>query len=185
MNEPPVFLQTPGTPPVAATLRPVAPDRRGELIAWVCALGAGLAVLAFRWGLGSLPPVLPLLAVAFGLAGLVISFGNWVDRRTQIRFGDEGLAYESPLRRVHLSWEEVQEVWYLPGRRGGRVVVRGEERGFQYRTLADLSLGESRRFAFGIEGGDRLAGWIRVRAGLGEPRWEERAWVCRRDVDSL
>ncbi len=185
MHEPPLFLRKPGTPPAAATLRPVPTDRRGEAIAWVCALGAGLAALALRWGFGSLPPFLPLLALAFGLAGGVISFGNWVDRRTTIHFGPQGVAFESPLRRVHFAWEEIREVWYIPGWRGGRVVVRGRDCGFQYRTLAELSLGTSRRFAFGVEGGDRLAGWIRARAGLGEPEREERAWVCRRAVDSL
>ncbi len=181
MDKPPDFLSGDLEPPSEGEVfRPADPSRRGEAIAWLCAVAVALLGGAVFWRTGRMPPLTVSLLALFVVAGALISFGNWMDRSTRIQIDGPRLSYTSPLRKVRLRLEEVSEVWAIPAGRGWRIVVRGPGMSFQYRTGSTISLGATREMPIGFPEGRRLAAAIRKGAGLGPPEAADRGWVSRK-----
>ncbi len=181
MEPPPEFLSEDfDSPPEDHTYRPALPNRGGEIIAWLCAASVALLnVLLFQLTGGS-PPLAAALIVLFASVGALISFGNWMDLRTSIRVGGDGVQFSSPLRRVELVWNEILELHALRIGKGWRIVVRGKGRAFHFRTPTSIALGSGPGMMVGFPEGERLAGLICGRAGLKMLTREAHGWVARR-----
>lgn len=121
--------------------RPELMPRRSELIAWLAGIGmlVGLFLATSRWGAQSF--VFWVFAALLLFSAASISLGNWMDRRSVIRMGVDGIAFESGVRSVRLGWPEVQNVAVIPTRLGKRVQVQGAQSHFTFKTMSESTLG--------------------------------------------
>jgi len=140
----------------AREYRPVAGSRRGEYTAWI------LTIVVLATGL-LLPEQLDALQLAswfltglFGLAGALISFGNWVGRHTVLRLDEDGLAFSNGLRRVRMAWKMVEALRVQPGPLGKQVEVFGEQASFRLRTSGELTWQGEVRDRIGFERGEEI-----------------------------
>lgn len=129
--------------------RPELLSRRGEWLAWLA--GGGLMIGLFLAGIqwGSQPITYWIFAGLIVFFALSISLGNWTDRRSVIRVGLEGIAFENGLRSVQLTWLEIQNVAVIPTRLGKRVQVQGAQSHFTFKTMGESMLvGQQMRTGF-------------------------------------
>jgi hypothetical protein len=141
-------------------------SRRGELIAWGSALlvSAGWLVLALS---GSrVPGSVPFLDIVLLLAGLSISLGNWMDHRTRLQLGLDGVHFQNGLRDVQLSWDEILQIQVYPGKWGKRISVIGPASHFEFRTLGEVSVQGETKGRMGFVDGERILQKMLQAAGL-------------------
>jgi len=142
--------------------------RRGELIAWACALLViGAWVLLARLEL-RVSPLLILLGILLGIAAVSISLGNWMDRHTTLTLGPEGVSYRNGLRAVRLAWDEIQEVRVRQAPWGERVEVIGQQAYFRFYTLGEVKAHGKIMGRTGFVEGQRILERIVENAGLRE-----------------
>jgi hypothetical protein len=129
-------------------------SRRGEFTAW------GLALLSLAALVGLVLTDYALFWMYFFVgflwfAALSISLGNWMDRRTEIVIGPEGVSYQNGLRYSRLAWNDIQSVRTFPATWGEVVQVLGDKQHFEFKTLGEVKFrGEVRGrvgFALGRE----------------------------------
>lgn len=120
--------------------RPELMPRRGELMAWLAGVGmaVGLFLATSRWGSPSF--IFWMFGFFLLFSAASISLGNWMDRRSVIRLGADGIAFENGLRSVRLGWPEVQNVAVVPTRLGKRVQVQGAQSHFTFKTMSESTL---------------------------------------------
>jgi hypothetical protein len=145
--------------------RPELVSRRGEWTAWALALAASVGMwFLFRSGY---IPVWAWVFWAFLLfSGVSISLGNWLDRNSVIRLEADGIRFENGLRRVRLSWPEIQKVAVLPARLGKTVQVIGEMSHFGFKTLGEVKFQGEVRGQTGFVDGQEILDVILHETGL-------------------
>ena len=133
-------------------------SRRGESNAWMLTGVVSAAMAIMYWKLESIPVAAWIFWALLLFSGLSISLGNWVERKTIMQIGADGIMFQNGLRNVDMSWHEVKKVNVLPLRWGKSVQVIGESAHFEFRTLGEVEFqGESRgRLGF-VQGEDVLA----------------------------
>ncbi len=178
----PDFLDEAKLPSSEEIFRPLPPNRRGEFIAWSCAIVVGLVNLALFWQSEPISSLAVFLLVFFSLSAVFISFGNWMESHTLIQLSSEQVVYRSPVRKVTLAFDSIDEMWVSRAGRGWRVTVRGEGGYFSYRSAVRLGGRFNQAVSIGIEQGERLAGLIRSMAKLSSPIFEGEAWFCHREL---
>lgn len=140
--------------------------RRGELIAWGLAILASAVWLALSLSGARVHITFPILAIFFVLAGALISLSNWVDRHTVLHLSPEGLEFENGLRRVHLAWEEIQQVHVLPSNMGDKVRVTSKKDYFSFRMLGEVHMHGELKGRMGFADGEKILRQIISQAGL-------------------
>ncbi len=145
MGVPPTFLGHDNRRQTTAgeVFHATAANRRSEALAWVLALGFAALALVGLWRGEGLTRFSAELAAFFGVIGLWISFGNWIDRRTAIEVSDAGIRSRSPLRTISFEWKDVDELWAIPSGSSWRIVVRGGSVRFGFRTSSELRGGSA------------------------------------------
>ena len=141
-------------------------SRRGEITVWVL-----FVVIFSGWVILSLSGrPLPIAVILLGLftlmAGMAISLGNWMDRRTFIRVTQEGVQFENGLRKSDLRWEEITHLEVYPSKWGSKVHVRGHNSHFSYRTLGEVKLNQEIKGRMGFNDGDKILQVILERSHL-------------------
>lgn len=180
MTAPPDFFHINQTITAVETFKPSPPSRRTEGLAWVAA-GVVTVSAAFAYArTGELSFLSILILILFLGSALTISFGNWIDRGTSIQIDAATVHYRSPLRDIEFQFDQIEMLFAIPAAGGWRILVRGADRYFQFRTQISLRKGEGERLSVGIENGERLAGLIRSQAGLSAAEEQEGAWLFRR-----
>jgi hypothetical protein len=151
--------------PENKTYTPELLSRQGELVAWVLAAAAalGLIILSLR---AALPfwAWFPFALLFFSAASM--SLGNWVDRKTCIRLGDDGVFFENGLRNSRLSWDAIKEVRTAPARWGTSVQVLGMQTHFSFSTLGEMKFQGQLRGSTGFASGREIFDEIIRLAGL-------------------
>lgn len=180
MPGPPEFLQSSPAPPLPKRYLPLPASRRGEGLAWLCALGSAAASGGMVLRLGTLPGAAMAISLFFFFAAGLISFGNWMERNTSIVARPGSLAYHNPLRSLELTWEAIRSLSALPSSRGWRIAVYADGSGFTFRTESSLSFGAFGQMAHGIREGKELAALICKLGCLGALSKDDRAWHCRK-----
>ena len=180
-NQYPLFLDEDSILSSEETFRPSPPNRRGEFIAWCCAIVVGLVSGALFWQSGRISSLAIFLLIFFSISALLISYGKWMDSHTLITLSLNQVFYRSPVRKVTLALTDIDELWVSYTGRGWRVAIRGEGGFFTYRSAARLGGRFDQVVSIGIEHGERLAGLIRSLAQLSPPVLEGDAWICRRE----
>jgi hypothetical protein len=139
---------------------------RGEITAWALALlaGLGLAILHFTWT--AVPGWAWIFWIFLFFAAASISFGNWMDRHTLIRTGEDGIEFLNGLRHVRFTWPEVQKVNVLPARWGRTVQVLGENAHFEFRTYGVVEYQGEVRGHIGFVAGQEILDTVLSQSGL-------------------
>jgi hypothetical protein len=142
--------------PAANEFRPELISRRGEAIAWACALLVGGAWLALLLGGKGANLLVLILAIPLFLAAMSISLGNWVDRRTRLRLDAEGVAFQNGLRDVRMAWAEIQQVRVFPAQWSQKIQVIGESGHFSFHTLGEVKFGRQVKGRVGFAAGETI-----------------------------
>ena len=161
--------------------RPELISRRGEWVAWSCALLVGIGWLVLRWFGRDVSISMPLFAIVLMLAALSISLSNWVDRQTVMRMNANWIEFHSSLRHVRLLWPEIRQVRVSPSRWGNKVQVIGEHAHFSFRTLGEVWFQDELKGRMGFEKGDEILHEIIDSSGLKRVSEQdgERAYYAR------
>lgn len=140
--------------------------RRGEVIAWACVLLVALGILVMTLSGQTLSWLVILLAAALLLSAVLISLGNWSDRKTILRIDGEAIEFENGLRQVRLGWKEIDEVRVTPSPWGNKVEVYGEKSHFAFRTLAEVKVRGELKGRFGFRKGEEILRQIVLNSNL-------------------
>jgi hypothetical protein len=176
----PDFLTLEIEPWVEKIFQPFQPTRRGEQIAWVSAVVMGIVNGIVYWQEGRFQLFGLVLFLFFALAALLISFSNWVDANTKIYIDSNRVNFKSPLRKVNLERQMIDELWTQKVGGAWRVSVLGQGKYFIFRTESVMGGGSKGPLRIGIEGGEQLTRMIRELGRLTLPVQERNAWVCRK-----
>lgn len=139
-------------------------SRRGEMIAWGCAVLVGALWMVLVFTGQSVNWAILLLEVFLIFAGTSISLGNWMDRHSLIRLSQDEVSFKNGLRNVQMNYQDINEVRVLPTRWGSKVQVIGKDSYFEFRTLGEVKIGGELRGRMGFEKGDEILNAI-VMAG--------------------
>lgn len=112
--------------------------RRGEVNAWLLSLAALIGIMLLNRALDFIPGWTWIFFGFLVFSALSISLGNWMDRKTRILLEPDGIRFENGIRRVRLSWLDIQKVAVLPARWGQSVQVLGEQAHFDFKTLGEV-----------------------------------------------
>lgn len=147
------------------TFTPELQPRQGEANAWLFALAATAGLLLIqRWAI--VPSWVWLFIGFLYFSALSISLGNWMDRHTRLTLLPEGVAYENGLRRVRISWGEIQQVRVSPARWGRKVEVIGNKAHFTFQTGGEVRFRGEVRGRTGFAQGEAILNEILHAAGL-------------------
>ena len=151
---------------IPAEIRPESFSRRGEITAWALAILSSLSWLSLRVRGFAVPVFFTVLVIFLIVAALAISLSNWSDRHTLLHLEAEGIGFENGLRRVYMSWGEIQKVQIFPSNLGDRVRVSSAKTYFSFRLLGEVSLRGQVRGRMGFADGERILRHIIQSSGL-------------------
>lgn len=136
--------------------RPLLIPRRGELIAWASAVLTWLVWLALSRQSSPPAPIFLGLGILLLLSGLLISLGNWVDRRTVIRIDEHSIEFSNGLRRLRLTWDEIIKITVNPGTWGKWVRVYSSQPHFSFRIVGEMRYKGEVKGRMGFEQGEEI-----------------------------
>jgi hypothetical protein len=151
---------------IPAEFRPEIFSRRGEVTAWGLAILALVSWFTLRVRGTPAPVLFVILALFLLVAALTVSLSNWSDRHTLLRLEANGVRFENGLRRVFLTWDEIQKVQTFTSNLGDRVRVSGFKTFFSFRMLGEVSMRGQVRGRMGFADGERILRHILRAAGL-------------------
>lgn len=160
--------------------QPSPPNASGLRMAWVLftiSLMVGLYMLYFNF---TLPVIFYIATVLLLLVALAISLSYWLERNAVISVSEQGVGFRSPIRRVFLDWNEIEELWCGAIRGGWRFMVSGEAAAFRFQSLIVLRSGTGREVRSGFPEGVRIAQTIFNKAGLTAHKEEQDIYVFRK-----
>lgn len=140
--------------------------RRGEVIAWACVLLLALGMAVMLLSGQALSWLVVLLAAALLFSALLISLGNWSDRKTVLHIDGAGIELKNGLRQVRLGWNEIHEVRVIPSPWGNKVEVYGEKSHITFRTLAEVKVRGELKGRFGFVQGEEILRQIVLNSNL-------------------
>lgn len=153
-------------PPEVRSFHPEPISRRGELIAWGSALLLDLVWLLLVLSEQPATFWIPILALPLTLIAALVSFGNWMERRTVIMIDQVSIYFSNGIRRVRLGWEKIKDVRVLPGKWGKKIQVFGENSYFGFSTLGEVEVNGRQLGRTGFSEGDRILEEILAKANL-------------------
>jgi hypothetical protein len=146
--------------------RPELIPRRGEMIAWTGFLAVGVVWLVLYLTDQRVIFVIPAMFAILFISAFLISLGNWIDRRTVIRIGAEGIEFQNGIRKVRLAWEDVNEIYVVPSRWGNRVQVSSPSNTFAFHTLGEVRMHGELKGRMGFEMGEEILRQMVLKSGL-------------------
>lgn len=176
----PEWFTTGQREPEARCFKPQALDRYGERLAWSLAAALTALTLFMFWRQGVWIAALIVITSLCIVAALLISYGNWMERRTEIEVTAQGLRYRNPLRELRADWGSIMAVFIYPRGDGWRVIIESDSTSFSFQTQTTLRLGWGREVETGIIDGLLLTSNIVGSARLGPPYAHRDGWARRR-----
>lgn len=155
-----------GLPAEGREYRPELISRRGELIAWTGVLAVSLVWLVLYLTNQRVIFVIPAMLAVLLLSAFLISLGNWIDRRTVIRMGIDGVEFHNGIRKVRLEWQDVNEIHVAPSRWGNRVQVSSRSNTFAFHTLGEVRMHGELKGRMGFEMGEEILRQLVLKSGL-------------------
>jgi hypothetical protein len=140
----------------ARDFRPELLSRSGEGTAWAFLAFTTVNLFVIQRWLGNIPLAAWVIWAFLLLAATLISFNNWVDRRTRLRLDIGGITYENGLRSVRLTWPEVQKMTRFPARWGQTIQVIGEKTSFVFHMLGEVRTKGELRGKVGFAEGEKI-----------------------------
>ena len=156
-------------------------SRRGEYIAWGTFVLAG-ATWVFLLVLGTdIHSALRFLTIFLLGSSLMISFGNWMDRKTKLRITPDKLYYQNGLRRAGFDWNEIQKVEVYPSSWGDKVRVKSFQQHFSFRTLGEVEMKGEVKARMGFAKGEEILKVIIENAGLEDTQKTNSGYTYQRE----
>ncbi|MFC1936129.1 hypothetical protein ACFLYP_00525 [Chloroflexota bacterium] len=146
--------------------QPLLGSRRGELTAWSLAAVIIIPLVLMRSRLPQAYSVAWIMFAFFVISGILISLGNWIDRRTTLSLEVEGITFSNGIRQARISWGEIKRVVVHPTRLGDKINVYGKENLFSFKTLGEFVVRGEVRDRVGFEKGDQILASILEKSGL-------------------
>ena len=181
MNEEESVREIPHNSVTTSEYRPILLSRRGEYTAWGLALVCLVALLILVVGGYRVHPALPVLTGLLVLAGMGISLGNWMDRKTVIRIDNTGIEYHNGLRNTRMHWEAIERVEVYPHEWGDKVRVLSKDSRFNFRKLGEVKVGGETKGSMGFAEGDQILMIILQEAALKEIRHNDEGYYYARE----
>lgn len=122
--------------------------------------------LVFRLTPWDLPFTVNVLVIFTLSAAALISFSNWVERRTLLALSSQGVRFENGLRKVRLDWKDIAEVRLRPAMWGKHVQVRGKGTRFDFYTLGEVRYKGAVQAKTGFAQGEEIVRQIVLNSGL-------------------
>ncbi|MEN8241285.1 MAG: hypothetical protein ABFS17_05150 [Chloroflexota bacterium] len=145
--------------------KPLLVPRRSEFTAWGLTLILTLVlILSSLEGRGKVGGV--LLLVFLVLSSATMSIGNWIDRKTYLRIGEQAVSYFNGAREVSLPWKDISRVEIFPGKFGDKIIVSSAEKSFRFQALGKISMSEKVTGQVGFEQGTQILETILEKTGL-------------------
>jgi len=138
------------------TFYPELLSRRGEITVWILLVLILLSGLILKFSGRSVPYAVLFLGIFFLLAGVSISLGNWMDRRTFIKVRLDGIEFMNGLRHVNLLWQEINRLEMYPSNWGNKVHVRSADSHFAFRTMGEVKVNQEVKGRMGFKEGDKI-----------------------------
>jgi hypothetical protein len=142
--------------PPSREYKPELISRRGEVLAWVSVLLVALGILILLFSGNPVSWLVRLLEAILLVSAVLISLGNWSDRKTSLRLDENAVEFENGLRHVRIHWNEVKEVRVTPSPWGNKVEVYNEKSHFSFRTLAEVKVRGKLKGRFGFVRGEEI-----------------------------
>jgi hypothetical protein len=155
-------------------------DPYGERLAWSLGVALTALTLFMYWRQGAWIATLIVLSSLCVVAALLVSYGNWMERKTEIEISEGTLRYRNPLRELRIPWDSIRAATIYPRGDGWRAIIEGEAGAFTFQTETSLKLGWGRQVETGIVDGQSLVSAIIGTADLGPPQAERGGWTRRR-----
>lgn len=181
MNERPDFLKAFADFDTKKTFQLITLNRSGERVAWLLVLALGILDAALLSRIGSISLIAIIFTILFLLAAVASSFSNWLEQNTKINVSESGLVYQTPMRRVAMTWQIINSLMLTRRGAGWYVMVVGNQSTFTFQTPTSIKGPIGREARTGIESGEQLAAMIARQADLFELKLEGDVWVCRRE----
>ena len=161
------------------TFRCAEGSRRGEWIAWALAALSLISIviiqeLGVEIGIGSWLFIVLLFSMA-----LIISIGNWMNRKTLIVVNGTGIRYGNGLRDVFLPWDTIDSIEVIPADWGKHVFIQGTHARFAFRTGAVVEWKGRFQEHVGMINGETLLETIVMASGLVLKRADGRYYYTR------
>jgi hypothetical protein len=162
--------------------RPIPPNPSPVRLAWFL-VGISLLVGLYTRTLETILPVIYWIALGLLIVvALAMSLSYWLEGRIAIHLKDDRIEYQSPLRNVVLSWQEIDELWCARVRGGWRYMVTGQVAAFRFQSLLVIRASSGREVRSGFVEGQGLAQSIYRNAELDETDRQEDIWIYRRSA---
>lgn len=107
-----------------------------------------------------------LLLVFFGLSAVVMTFGNWVDRRTILHLDREKIRFENGLSNAEILWSGIERLEVHQDKISKKVFVFGAHAHFAFRIWGEVVMSEKVRGGVGFEQGNVILETITHKTGL-------------------
>ena len=160
--------------------RPILSKSSGIITPWLL-FGISALVWCYLYLRGfTPPPSLWIPSVIMLLVALATSFNYWLEKQTVILIEEQGVCYQSPLRRVTLHWAQIHELWCHSFRGGWRFTISDSAEAFRFVTLKVLQFGSGREVCSGFIDGKRIAQLVQQRADLRVLERQDRVWIYRK-----
>lgn len=139
--------------------------RRGEWLAWSAGLGLMVGLFLLNAQTGEISITYWIFAGLIIFFAMSISLGNWMDRRSVIRVGQNGIDFNNGLRSVQMTWSEINSVLVTPTQLGKRIQVQGTRSHFAFKTFWQSKLG-GQEMRTGFPDGQQILDIIQRESGL-------------------
>lgn len=131
-------------------------SRRGEYTVWLLLLAVLGGWLILIISGEAVPFAVYMLGGFFLLAGLSISLGNRMDRRSFIEIKPDRIIFENGLRSCDIIWSDIVAAEVHPSRWGEKVHVRARSSHFAFRKLGEVKIGGEIKGRMGFKDGDKI-----------------------------
>jgi hypothetical protein len=103
---------------------PTVNNRTPEIISWILMIVVQVVIYFSK---GSIVTPTFMIFAGYGLIfiSILLSFGNWQDRKTSLSIDNKEIMYQSGLRKNSLNWGDVHQVYVYPGKYSDRLFVMG------------------------------------------------------------
>lgn len=151
-----VLSDLPNSDIIELTYKPELISRRGEFTIWGCAVLVFIGWMILTLKDIRIPASVPFLWFFLVIAGLAVTLGNWMDRRTLLSLDSNCVRFTNGLRKVTLEWEDINKIFVYPSKWGKKVHVIGNTGHFFFRTLGEVKILEEVKGRMGFSEGDKI-----------------------------
>ncbi|MFZ5809894.1 MAG: hypothetical protein ACOY16_11485 [Chloroflexota bacterium] len=146
--------------------RPEAAPRTGEGNAWILTFMVFVIWLFLHLAGQRVSGWITFFLVVLILMAGLISLNNWVERRTLIQMDTQGIYFENGLRKLDLTWDEIEKVSVRPAVWGKRVRVEGQGKQFDFHTLGEVKYRGAVKARTGFVQGEEMLRLMILHSGL-------------------